>query len=529
MVKKKINNVYNLTKQTHTAKKQEVQKKSKKKEIIKSSKKLIKLQKGGFTEDEIIKLSELIFKNVPINSSWMPYITHGVKTIISPEFEKIFEELNKIGQTLYYVAARSGNHDILNLIFENSRINFFIYNADGSSILHGFAWSEKLSLIEKLNYIINFLRINKDAKNKAEIFHHKNGRKETWLDNLKLRHLKEFTSPLIIPLIDIIYSLIKENFSLESNNLTLLTYNIFEGHCTNFHNNISTPNLPDFILTQETMGAVTQRKDIKINQTDFKLFDVAGSSYEMVGIFTTDNTKISVSPKKITIPTKKFGANRHTIIFDYKNIKIANLHLEGGRFSDKYILHSNMVNGQFPFDEILAFKLQLLSAILPTPPDEDEKPSIIAGDFNSVMPNDMSVLESYIPTEIEPTEGKYDFLNSQFSYFQGLKGEVLSREDKIKIIKLNLDPFKFLLDNGYVYANPSNVINTDGTPNITNGRGSTIIDCFWYVPSKVKPLHTQIINIMKISSGASAAEQNNFERFKCISDHNPVYSQFEII
>jgi len=307
--------------------------------------------------------------------------------------------------------------------------------------------------------------------------------------------------------------------------IKLMTYNIYGGACSNFKTHMIYKNTPDLILTQETKKSL----EIYMNNLQFKLPDNNSNFYNgegsgsMVGIFSQNgnqNNIINTIPiiSKNNINSKDYS--RYGIIFEYKNIKIANLHLEGGRYTNHLFLHN--------FTEFLKFKLDLINLILQSSPD------IICGDFNSVIPakDFFIIIKEYDSANIDLTKyNNYEFLTSQFATQTNITDDL-----KKNMVRLNLEPYNLLLRKGYRYANPYNSvftsqhpaqanikINANGTNNITNGRGNTIIDCFWYNPKKVKSSQTKIINIIQ------KTDDYNSNPKQCISDHNPVYSEFELV
>ena len=309
--------------------------------------------------------------------------------------------------------------------------------------------------------------------------------------------------------------------------IKLMTYNMYGGACSNFKTHMMYKNTPDIILTQETRKSL----EIYINNLQFKLPDNNSNFYNgeksgsMVGIFSqngSQNDIINTIPITSTNNINSKDYSRYGIIFEYKNIKIANLHLEGGRYTNDLFLNN--------FTEFLKFKLDLINLILKSSPD------IICGDFNSVIPPNskdfFQIIKEYDSANIDLTKyNNYEFLTSQFATQTNITDDI-----KKNLVRLNLEPYNLLSKNGYRYANPLNSvftsqhpaqpdirINQNGTDNITNGRGNTIIDCFWYNPKRVESSQTKIINIMKKTDDYESTPK------KCISDHNPVYSEFVLI
>ena len=106
------------------------------------------------------------------------------------------------------------------------------------------------------------------------------------------------------------------------------------------------------------------------------------------------------------------------------------------------------------------------------------------------------------------------FLELQYTYFAGIKESALTDSDKEEIAKLNSAPYDLLKEHGYTYAKPEN------EDLYTNGRGKTIIDTVWYKPELLEVVSSKILSILK--------DEDEYNDGDCISDHNPVFVQFNI-
>ena len=275
----------------------------------------------------------------------------------------------------------------------------------------------------------------------------------------------------------------------------LLTFNVFATHCRDFikFSDIINPFKPDIICSQET-NKPNKHQNTK---SGYQLIDSAGQGSEIVGIFNNLSTGIqSKNIRQITkISTR--GANigvvdRHAILFSYNGIQVANLHLEGGRYSDQTLFTQ--------FSQLLTYKLELLKKVIAQQPD------VVVGDFNSVYNSNPSILAKY--------------LSGQYKYFQTnilRQPQELTAEQKEMVDKWNAAPYELLHSAGYVYSRPDNEAHA-----ITNGRGKSIIDTIWYNPRTVKSFGVHIIpNIIRKGDDYSAC--------KCISDHNPVFAEFRCV
>jgi exonuclease III len=286
----------------------------------------------------------------------------------------------------------------------------------------------------------------------------------------------------------------KQNIN-NDNILSILSFNIFGRDCKDFNSkivdNILKDNNIDILCTQEDSG-----KNIYNPISKYKILPViknkscGGKSFETVGVYEKiPNSVMFDNCINSNQLYKKDKLNRFSIIFNYKNIKIANLHLEGGRFTDQILLTD--------FETLLPIKLSLLEEIV------KQEPDIILGDFNSVYCSDKSLLNK--------------FLEGQYNYFENyIKQSKLTKKDKSNIKLWNLAPFIMLKKHGYIYAKPDNEKTM-----ITNGRGNSIIDFIFYKKNNLVLEKSNIINIMNKS--------DSYKDYKCISDHNPVYAKFRII
>lgn len=183
--------------------------------------------------------------------------------------------------------------------------------------------------------------------------------------------------------------------------------------------------------------------------------------------------------------------NRYGFIYNINGFKVANLHLDGGRYSDK----------QLPFAgyQLLLYKINVLVKIL------RHKPDIICGDFNSI----------YLDSNTSFTYKQVGELYKQIHYMhhQIFKRKLTKREIKF-VILINYFPYKLLKDVGYVYAKPENYDTC-----ITSSRGQSIVDTIWYLPERVRCIKSSIVDCGKVGSDFLFGE---------LSDHNPVYSIFEL-
>jgi len=258
---------------------------------------------------------------------------------------------------------------------------------------------------------------------------------------------------------------------------TLMTYNVYQNRgyshsakckskASNYINDMH--NKPTIICTQEEPAGGLHLKD-------YKRLPICPSSphtAETVAVYyKTDE------PEPPELLKCVMSEERHAIIFKYMNIKIANLHLAGGKYTDKELAKD--------FENELKKKMDLLNSVIKNSPD------IIIGDFNSVYSSSQPRLK--------------EFLTKQNKYFK----ELNQFSDTDKIEQWNLEPYKKLQLSNYNYATPENENNT-----VTSASGMTIVDTIWYKsPSTCK--NTKITD--------------TFNRDCSPSDHNPVTTTVEIV
>jgi hypothetical protein len=315
-------------------------------------------------------------------------------------------------------------------------------------------------------------------------------------------------------------------------------------------------NKVELLLTQED-----NIKDIDKNES-VKAYSIGtekSSRFNFIScIKTSPLLKGAVQRNAIFIEDKKFG------------IKIANVHLEGGRFID---LELDDTTFQTYLDTKLALLKELLELELP--------PDIILGDFNSVYCNDKTLLEQmyygqktyydgrgyYQHTKEEEDTNKKDEkgLLQHISSTYGLqliercpksdtivisdgkkevsdgkkevsygkkevsggkkvvsdgKKEVSDGKKVKKVLSFenikswNNAPFKLLQDKGYIYIEPENII-VDSKINPTNSKGKNVIDHIWVKET----MYEKFTFKTKIYDGFGDATN---DLYGMVSDHKPI-------
>jgi len=265
--------------------------------------------------------------------------------------------------------------------------------------------------------------------------------------------------------------------------LKIMTFNVYDHIC---NADGRTPRALidmsgcDIVCTQEEPEEPSEAEDTQY----YTRLSTCGGDNEMVGVYYKKD--LESAPEVVecieTRPPYR-GTRRYAIIFEYKGIRIANLHLEGGRYTDELLCEADETQKMIVYE----YKMELLREVMRRDPD------IIMGDFNSVYSSDRRQLNA--------------FLSGQETYFHGkCRGNVVS---KAFIRKWNVDPF-IALQERYTYAKPTNEDRT-----YTSALGKSIVDTIWYKPNTGKFTFLESI-IKPIVSDPFDSENCSY------SDHNPV-------
>jgi hypothetical protein len=291
-------------------------------------------------------------------------------------------------------------------------------------------------------------------------------------------------------------------------------------------------NKVELLLTQED-----NIKDIDKNES-VKAYSIGkekSSRFNFIScIKTSPLLKGALQRNAIFIEDKKFG------------IKIANLHLEGGRLIDLELDDTT-------FQTYLDTKLALLKELL----ELDLPPDIILGDFNSVYCNDKTLLEQMYNGQKTYYDGRGDYQHTTEEEDTNKKDEkgllqhisstyglqliercpnsdtiVVSGDKKVlsdgkkevsggkKVVSLdhikswNNAPFELLQNKGYIYIEPENII-VDNKINPTNSRGKNVIDHVWVKET----MHEKFTFKTRIYDGFGDAASN---LYGMVSDHKPI-------
>jgi exonuclease III len=260
--------------------------------------------------------------------------------------------------------------------------------------------------------------------------------------------------------------------------LKIMTFNVFNHEC-----NAQCKTAGAMIDKSECDIVCTQEEPESAKDTEhYTRLKACGVRTEMVGVYYKKN--VESAPEFVecieTIPT--YGTRRYAILFKYKGILIANLHLEGGRYTDEKLCKGD----ETEMNKVHEYKMELLRKVI------DKNPDIIMGDFNSVYSSNEEQLQQ--------------FLKGQSTYFNDKCKDKVS-DDFIR--KWNVGPFEEL-QKTYTYANPTNELET-----YTSALGKSIVDTIWYKtdPNKFTFMESRIVPSM------DPYFQSNYCFY---SDHNPV-------
>lgn len=308
------------------------------------------------------------------------------------------------------------------------------------------------------------------------------------------------------------------------NKITLATFNIFNSYDAIKSRQLTGNNI-DLLFIQENS------EEVDLDGTNFTKPDRTlknnsnNSQNKTVQVYCSNKISSNITPynnleiKHIqTITNIKGAVPRDAIIVKFKDLKIGNIHLEGGRIVDTELKNN--------FNALLEYKLRLLKEVITNDVD------IVLGDFNSVYTSNKEVIN-----DITPDISKYNLdlqqsLIGQYKYYNSNNLKCFKKKsnsntntniNNLLVNKWNLEPYKYLIDNGYksleLDVQPSN------HPKITNARGNSIIDTIWYKPNKVKPIGKGKI----ISQFEKVSDWNNNKNYSIYSDHNPVIGTFKIL
>jgi exonuclease III len=304
---------------------------------------------------------------------------------------------------------------------------------------------------------------------------------------------------------DIISKYETKDHMKQPNTFQLMTYNVYENGCKLKSSSVAiNENDPKIVCIQE---------DTHTDPVNYNILLKGGKNNEKVGVYYKTDFDYDTTQHKTIVDDRDYimqfknstqGALpvRTGILFKYKNLLIANVHLEGGRYSDQELVKRIISDDKPPkkseqFDDILKKKLVLLNKVI------DEGANIIVGDFNSVYASNDAL--------------KTQFLQGQYDYFKNFifKDSYKPAFDN-KIKDWNLAAFQLLISKGYTYSIPSNENSA-----VTSGLGKTIVDFIWYKKDDARftLTNTNIIPIMHIPFNSGACHG---------SDHNPVITTITI-
>ena len=228
----------------------------------------------------------------------------------------------------------------------------------------------------------------------------------------------------------------------QENQITFMIFNIYnytflrDDNKIKKLNNIINKYLPELLLLQEDIGSSNDLLYTTIVKckTNKNLYN---------SILLRNDIPISLfnNPKTLLLESSFNNESRCMSMITYKNIKIANIHLSGGKYDD--------IN----FIENIDLRNRQIKEIIKLNPD------IIAGDFNSS------------PDKFPKNYDLYD---------------KLSDSDKLLFEKYFISGHQPLIDSGYIKADVSFPTDSfNGNP-----------DHIYYNPKKIKNITTEVINML---------------------------------
>ena len=265
--------------------------------------------------------------------------------------------------------------------------------------------------------------------------------------------------------------------------------------------------LPDLIFTQEHnkyfLNNISKSKSLTSSR--YKEYYCYGNHCERIGVFYNINKirnpqkdiKVIANFKSTSHNYQQFPLmTRYGFIIEYKNVTIANIHLEGGRYSD-VDLHTNE-----NIKELTKFKMELLKDVVSYNPD------IILGDFNSQQfINNYDIIDNTLKFENPIDE-------ERFNYFkQYIKENIfhnLDTETEKLLAHYNSVPHKYLEINNYISrCNNADKVNSSSI-------GKSVIDAIYLKSNTILPKLGCIIDC--------GDEIDTY--FGGFSDHNPIYLKY---
>ena len=311
-----------------------------------------------------------------------------------------------------------------------------------------------------------------------------------------------------------------KEYKFDENQFTIMTFNIFSGNCMYLYGDNSNLTYiceqkkllsPDIIFIQE-YPREDYMKNITFFKNDYNTKQCIGDSkHENVGIILKRPYNKYTEIKQIfTEPDTTISSmvsNRYGFIYTHETIKIANIHLEGGKYFDENVLTAD--DNQFVL--LLNYKCELLTNIL------NESPDIIVGDFNSIYDANYADKDKYYATAAFIRQYEY-FKSKQQELLQVSRQNIITSDDilKVRIHQMNTLPYCTLRDNLYQYILPENA------DAYTSGFGLSIVDTIWATPSFIDRYNYKC-TIVNLDERLLTAET---DKGSTISDHNPVLVTF---
>lgn len=262
-----------------------------------------------------------------------------------------------------------------------------------------------------------------------------------------------------------------------------------------FKNPLESNELPNLDIVQKSICASEKLTWSKATMIYGNPSYLANSVYVSSNIETETPTENQIS---------SFGVERCyssvSIKINGKIIKIASVHLIGGRFDDKEAIKQEDYNSE---------KINQIKKVV-----EEENPDIICGDFNTKIktPNVIQNTDNYFRTllnELHIPAEQYDKYKDRW-------------EKWIYIDTIN----NYLNENGYVsvYFNKDGLFNSSVTD--TSAYGG-IVDMIYYKKDKLMLVENSVAVVGEGIAMEKKPDSNTYTPI--LSDHFPVKAEFKVI
>ena len=280
----------------------------------------------------------------------------------------------------------------------------------------------------------------------------------------------------------------------DSESFSIISYNIY-----NSLENSEPFSIMDIIEGFNPTYIFLQEATINTPLKDYtlQLYPNDDNNKEKVGLMFKGTKKDTENIESIVFDySKTKKEQRYGFIIDHNGIRIANIHLAGGRHLDMFLKLSIVTNDELLFRKIIDYRLDLLKKIIKSNPD------VIVGDFNTDLlqfnaDSFITYLKSIVRTGLENSE------------------ELDKPATKFKVTEYNNSVFELLTNSQYEYAKLDNKDDRG-----TNMRGNTVVDGVWYKKDKLT------LNVSNVIYDDRFKPKDDIKY--PVSDHYPVYAKFTV-